>query len=230
MNMPKRKSRPFARKSKLRDAKAIVIATEGELTEPIYFEALALDERFRNPRVKITVLPTTEGHSAPDHVIRRLDKIRRNYRFYEGDQLWLVIDKDNWDDSKLSRIAQLVSQEEKYYLADSTARFELWLLLHHRSLDHYTELELTELKENRKEKFRSKRRRLDLELADICGSYDRSRLKSSDYIPHIEVAIPNAENADENKDDRWLNEIGSRVYKLAQSIISSSTSPNNPSH
>ncbi len=228
--MPKRKSRPFVRKSKLRDAKAIVIATEGELTEPIYFEALALDERFRNPRVEITVLPTTEGHSAPDHVIRRLDKIRRNYRFYEGDELWLVIDKDKWDDSKLSRIAQLVSQEEKYYLADSNPCFELWLLLHHRSLDCYTELEMAELKENRKEKFRSSRRRLDLELMDICGSYNRSNLNTSHYIPHIDVAILNAENADKNKDDRWLNQIGSRVYNLAQSIINSSTSPHNPRH
>ena len=63
---------------------------------------------------------------------------------------------------------------------------------------------------------------------DICGSYSKSKLKTSDYLPHISTAIENARKSDIRPNDRWLNQIGSRVYKLVQSIIDSS--PNNPLH
>lgn len=225
--MAEREFTSLSRIKPYRDAKSIIIATEGELTERDYFEDLAVDERIRHPSVKVKVLPTIEGHSAPEHVIRRLDRIRREHRFYEGDLLWLVIDKDSWDDSKLSRVAQLVSQK-KYHLADSNPCFELWLLLHHRSLNCYTDSELRDLKENRKAKVRSSRRRLDLELMKICGSYDSSNLKTSDYIPYVDTAVVNAKTEDSKRGDRWLNQIGSRVYKLVQSIIDSS--PNNSRH
>ncbi len=220
--MSGRDFKDFSRIKPYRDATSIVIATEGELTERDYFEDLALDDRIRHPSVEITVLPTRDGFSAPEHVIARLDRIRRQYGMYEGDQLWLVIDKDRWDDSKLSRIAQLVSQK-KYCMADSNPAFELWLLFHHRSLDDYNCEELTELKANRKT---GSRKRLELELISICGSYNKSNLRSSDYLPDVEAAIVNARASDVKKSDRWLNQIGSRVYRLAQAIIDSS--PNNP--
>ena len=225
--MPKQKSRPFTRKSKFRDAKSIVIATEGEFTEPVYFEAMALDDRFRHPRVKVRVLPTISGFSSPKHVIKRLNKISREYNLAEGDELWLVIDKDRIEDRVLSEVAQQARQKG-YHLADSNPCIELWLLLHHRSLNSYTESELEEFKENKKERFRSSRRRLELELIKVCGTYNKSNLNSSDYLPKVEIAIENARKSDVEPEDRWLNHIGSRVYKLAQSIIASS--PNNPGH
>lgn len=197
------------------------------MTEPIYFEELALDERFRNPRVEVTILPTVDGCSAPNHVIRRLDEIRRKHGFYEGDKLWLVIDKDRWNDMQIKEVAQLANQKG-YCIADSNPTFELWLLLHHRSLSFYSDEQLQELKENRKERFRAKRRRLEKELCDLLGSYDKSKLNSSQFLPYVGTAIHNAQSTDTDPSSRWLNQIGSRVYKLAQSIIDSSL--NNPSH
>ncbi len=223
--MPRQSTRPFKRKSKFRDAKSIVIATEGELTEPIYFDALALDDRFRHPRVAIQVIPAISGLSSPKHVIKRLDKVKRESGLYEGDELWLVIDKDKWEDSMLSEVAQQVRQKG-YCLADSNPCFEIWLLLHKRSLDDYTPQEQEELKENRRSHPRSSRTRLEKELIDICGSYDKRNLNTSHYLPFVDSAIENAHNADTECDTRWLNSLGSRVYKLVQSIIDSS--PNNP--
>ena len=225
--MPKQKSRPFTRKSKFRDAKSIVIATEGEFTEPVYFEAMALDDRFRHPRVKVRVLPTISGFSSPKHVIKRLNKISREYNLAEGDELWLVIDKDRIEDRMLSEVAQQARQSG-YHLADSNPCIELWLLLHHRTLNSYTESELEALKENKKERFRSSRRRLESELIKVCGSYNKTNPNSSHYLPHINTAIENAFESDSQPETRWLNSLGSRVYKLAQSIIDSS--PNNPNH
>lgn len=225
--MAERSFAPLSSRKKYRDAKLIVIATEGEVTEPTYFEDLAFDARFRHPRVVIQVLPAISGLSSPKHVIDRLDKIRRESRLYDGDELWLVIDKDKWEDSMLSEVAQQVLQKG-YCLADSNPCFEIWLLLHKRSLDDYTPQEQEELKENRRPRPRSSRTRLEKELIDICGSYDKRNLNTSHYLPFVDSAIENADNADTECDTRWLNNLGSRVYKLVQSIIDSS--PNNPLH
>ncbi len=223
--MAERSFAPLSSRKKYRDAKLIVIVAEGEVTEPTYFEDLAFDARFRHPRVDIQVLPAISGLSSPKHVIDRLDKVRRKSSLYEGDELWLVIDKDQWKDRTLSEVAQQIRQKG-YHLADSNPCFELWLLLHHRSLDSYTETELKALTENKKERFRSSRRRLELELIEVCGSYNKSSLNTSHYIPNVVAAIKNAEQSDSDRGTRWLNSLGSRVYKLAQSIIDSS--PNNP--
>lgn len=67
---------------------------------------------------------------------------------------------------------------------------------------------------------------MELELISILGSYSKSNLKTSCYLPNVDAAIANARASDVKESDRWLNQIGSRVYKLAQSIIDSS--PNNP--
>ncbi len=222
--MAERSFSPLSSRRKYRDAKLIVIATEGESTEPTYFEDLAFDDRFRHPRVDIRVIPAISGLSSPKHVIDRLDEIRRESGLYQGDELWLVIDKDRWKDRMLSEVAQKVRQKG-YHLADSNPCFEIWLLLHKKSLDDYTPQEQKELKENRRSQPRSSRTRLEKELMDICGSYDKRNLNTSHYLPHLDSAIENADNADTECDTRWLNSLGSRVYKLAQSIVDSS--PNN---
>ena len=214
--MPIRKSRRFARKSKFRDAKAIVIATEGELTEPIYFEELALDERFRNPRVEVKILPTIDGRSAPNHVIRRLDEIRRKHGFYEGDRLWLVIDKDAWEDGLLSEVARQANQKG-YCIADSNPCFEVWLTMHFGSIHELMELNC------RKDSITCDAIVNRLKQDDMDPLYRKSRIDTEIYFDRLMTAIQNAELTDIQPDDRYLNQIGSRVYKLAQSIIKSST-------
>ena len=228
--MASRQFRSFTRDSEYRDAKYIVIASEGSKTEPRYFEDLALDERYRNPRVHVEVLTRDDGSessSAPIHVISQLSEYEQDHDLVEGDELWLVIDKDKWKESQIKEVAQLANQKG-FHVADSNPAFEAWLLLHHRSLSSYSDEALQELKENRKERFRAKRRRLEQELLDLLGSYDKSNLNSTHFLPYVETAINNAHCADSDPDSRWLNHIGSRVYKLVQSIIDSS--PHNPSH
>ena len=225
--MARRQFRSFTRDSEYRDAKYIVIATEGSETEPRYFEDLALDELCRNPRVHVEVITREHGDetsSAPNHVLDQLIEYEQIHDLVEGDELWIVFDRDTWKQSMLSEVARLVMQKG-YFLADSNPAFELWLLFHHRSLDDYTCEELTELEENRKTGTRT---RLELELKSILGSYSKSKLKTSCYLPNVYAAIANARASDIKESDRWLNHIGSRVYKLVESIINSS--PNNPSH
>lgn len=213
--MPKRLFKDFSRKKPYRDAKSIVIATEGELTEPIYFEALALDDRYRNPRIKITVLPTFDGRSAPNHVIQRLDQIRRKHGFYEGDMLWLVIDKDNWEARLLSEVARQ-AQQKGYHIADSNPCFEVWLTMHFHSIQESMKFNCNGYAVTCDEIERR------LKQTDMDPSYRKSRIDTKKYFDRIETAIKNAKLADSQPNNRYLNQIGSRVYKLVQSIIDSS--------
>lgn len=219
--MAEREFSSLSRVKPYRDARSIIIATEGEATEPLYFEELAQNDRFRHPSIEIKVLPTKHGRSAPRHVIRRLDEIRRQHGIYEGDELWLVIDKDRWGDAQLSQIAQLASQKD-YKIADSNPCFELWLVLHFKSLfeldDYICEAEAIKCSDVTNW----------LKEEECDPSFNKAEYETSKYYDRIRTGIKNARQTDIRSDDRFLNQIGSRVYRLVESIIDSS--PNNPSH
>lgn len=221
--MSKRRYSRFSRNnSAYRDAKFIVIATEGNMTEPLYFENLALDPRYRHPRIHIEVLDKQSTASSPKDVINRLNRFKREYNLDQDDELWLVIDRDNWTEKMLSEVAQQVVTQKNYRLADSNPCFEIWLLLHHKSLAEYDEDTLNDFKQNRRQGTRTK---LERELVKICGSYNKSNPDLSHYIPFVTTAIQNAKETDTEHQVRWLNSIGTRVYLLAQSVINSSPSP-----
>ena len=61
-----------------------------------------------------------------------------------------------------------------------------------------------------------------LKQTDMDPSYRKSRIDTKKYFDRIETAIKNAKLADSQPNNRYLNQIGSRVYKLVQSIIDSS--------
>lgn len=214
----KRRFRPRTRGSRpsgVRDAKLIVIAAEGTVTEGHYFNDLASPRYFFNPRIHVEVLEREDRASAPEHMIAQLDAFKKKYRLRAIDELWLVIDVDRWGDAKLSHIGTQCEQK-KYALAVSNPCFELWLLLHHKSVADYTEEEQEELLENRSV---GSRTRLEAELVEIVGQYNKSNLDSDDYLPHVERAIRNARAADKNPEHRWPNGLGSRVYRLVEKVM-----------
>jgi len=206
--------RDFKRKSGFRDSRLIVIAAEGEETEKQYFEGIKA--RYDNPRVHVEVLERIGSASDPAKVIKALDKFRSDYKLRKGhDQLWLVIDVDRWGNQKLSLVSQQCVQK-RYQLAVSNPSFEIWLLLHVRSLDTYPPDILAELLENKKD---GKRTRLAQELLLQLGSYNKSNL-DKDYFAHrVFVAIQNARISDLNPETRWPNQLGTRVYLLVEGIV-----------
>ncbi len=197
--------------------KLFVIVSEGTKTEQIYFDDLAADERYNHPSVHVETIQSAD--SSPKHVLASLSDFNNEYELGENDELWLVIDRDRWNVSMLSRVTQ-EARQKGFCVADSNPAFELWLLFHLRSLDDYNCEELAALEENKKT---GNKTRLELELISICGSYSKSNLKTSCYLPSVDFAVANARVSDIKEDDRWLNQIGSRVYKLVESIIDSST-------
>lgn len=213
--MPERRFKPRVRQTNIRDARLIIIAAEGTNTEKQYLTALVLDERYRNPKVHVEVLEREKDASAPEHIITLLDQFRRKYSLTGEDELWLVIDVDRWGSAKLSRIATECGQKG-YLLAVSNPCFELWLLLHVADFDTYTAEKLQEFFENKKT---NNRTCLETELLALLGEYNKSKLKPEHFLPHVETAVERSQKLDINPDHSWPNQLGTRVYRVVQSII-----------
>jgi len=207
MGLTSRKKRPLDRTIEhLRDTRLVVIATEGAETEPQYFRM----RMFRGKRVQVVTLPTSRshgerghGHSSPRAVLDRLGEFRRDSDLHKDDELWLVIDVDNWTKEMLSSVTQACEQRG-YGAAVSNPSFELWLFLHHSDID--TGRQHTS-------------RTLESDLRRLLGSFNKSRLRDADFSGYVHDAIARAKALDGSSQERWPAKTGTHVYRLVESIL-----------
>ncbi len=204
MALTKRKKRPLDRTIKhLRDARLIVIATEGTETEPQYFRM------FHNTRVQIEVLPTPKdegdpkrGHSSPDAVLERLMEFEEEYQLDESDERWLVIDIDRWEPKMLDDVARSCGQQG-FRMAVSNPCFELWLYLHRSDIDA-----------GKKHTAKT----LEADLRKLLGSFNKLNLRDEDFVEYVDDAIKRAKKLDNIPAQRWPSTLGTHVYRLVESI------------
>ena len=207
------------RREAFRDARLIVIASEGKDTERIYFKALA--KEYTNPRVHVHILERSEAeqnNSSPDHVLKQLNDYKSQYELEADDELWLVVDKDRWTEAMLSCVATECSQEVAMHMALSNPCFELWLLLHIEDSALLTPEEQKQWIENRR-KSKNGDPYLKVRLRQKMGSYHESSYDALTLIAHVEDAIERARALDKNPNDRWPQTLGTRVYLLAESVM-----------
>ena len=207
------------RREAFRDARLIVIASEGKDTERIYFKALA--KEYTNPRVHVHILKRSEdekNNSSPEHVLEQLNEYKCQYELEADDELWLVTDKDHWTEAMLSRVATECMQDVSMHMALSNPCFELWLLLHLVDVSSLTPEEQLLWMENRR-KSKSSNPYLKVLLRQKMGSYHESAYDVLTLIQHVEVAIERARLLDKNPADRWPQTLGTRVYLLAESMM-----------
>lgn len=217
--MRSRNSLMRERREAFRDARLIVIASEGKDTERIYFKALA--KEYSNLRVHVHILERSENeqnNSSPEHVLKQLNDYKSKYDLEADDELWLVVDKDRWTEAMLSHVATECSQEVAMHMALSNPCFELWLLLH---MEDAASLSLEEQEQWMKNRRRSKNADtyLKVRLRQKLGSYHESSYDALTLIAHIEDAIERARALDKNPTDRWPQTLGTRVYLLAKSVM-----------
>lgn len=207
------------RREAFRDARLIVIASEGKDTEKIYFRTLA--KEFSNPRVHVHILERSleeENSSSPEHVLKQLNEYKQTYDLESDDELWLVIDKDRWTDAMLSYVATSCSQDSFMNMALSNPCIELWLLLHLIDPLSLTLEERQKWIEN-KRKSKNSDPYLKVLLRKCLGSYHESSYDASLLIQHVDDAISRAIVLDHDPEDRWPQTMGSRCYLLAESIM-----------
>lgn len=209
-----RKRKDFVRLEGVRSARLVVIAGEGRYTESIYFNAVK--NELRAPNVHVEVLDRNSDESSPESVHRQVADFMRQYNIEDDDELWLVIDRDRWQERMLSQVAQLCAQNSHLHFCMSNPCFELWLLLHLEDVEQYDDETKNALLQNKKNK--SGVTWLKKRMKDLLGSYAESNYDALSLIPYTPVAMDRARRLDNNPQDRWPQSIGSRVYLLMESI------------
>jgi hypothetical protein len=200
MSLTSRRRRPLDRSvPHLRDTRLVVIATEGAVTEKDYFEHF----RGCSTRVQVRVLATTEGKSAPRHVLGRLRKFRRDSDLGPSDALCVVIDKDRWPDAQLMEVSQGAAKLHAL-LAVSNPCFELWLYL------HFADLPATAVA--------ATSRQLKSELSSMLACNGAAPPCAATYQGRVDEAIARARKLDTRPQDRWPNQVGTRVYRVIEEI------------
>jgi hypothetical protein len=189
----------FQRPHSFREPKKFfIIATEGECTEEIYFNAF---KPGRDSKIQLKVLPTKQGHSNPKEVLARLHKYEREIGTGLSDELWVVIDRDNWEANDLNTVAAEIAKHSKYNLALSNPCFELWLVLHFQDSSGQDS------------------KGLEAILKKQLGRYDKSYYDVDTLITVVGEAIKRAERIDADKQALWPRNYGTRVYRLVTKLI-----------
>ena len=214
-----RKRKDFVRLEGVRSARLVVIASEGRCTESIYFSAVK--EKLRSPNVHVEILPRDSNESSPESVHAQITEFMHQYNIEDDDELWLVIDRDRWHERMLSQVAQLCAQNTHLNFCMSNPCFELWLLLHLEDIRKYNEETTTALATNQKNK--AGVTWLKKRMRDLLGSYSESNYDTTRLLPHASIAMEIARDLDVNPADRWPQTIGTRVYRLMESITESNT-------
>lgn len=215
--MPRERDELFRESNSIEKEKIIVLAFEGNETEEIYFEEFKNSERFNDSLIYLHLLkrPKTDTNSAPNHVFKKLKReAKYEYNFKNTDELWMIIDTDRW--RNIPEIIKECKNLENMYVAVSNPCFELWLLLHIKNLSEYSEEELNLILQNAK--VTSKKNYIDTKITEILGSYNKSNPKPELYLLHLDLAIEQAINLDDEQED-FPSKLGSHVYKLIQKLI-----------
>ncbi|HEV3210652.1 MAG TPA: RloB family protein [Chthoniobacterales bacterium] len=170
---------------------------------------------FSHPRLKIEVFGTQDSKSAPAHVKTRLSDVRRNYQLHEenGDQLWLVLDKDHWMEishrsSTLRALSGYVgrAQQQKVQIATSNPCFEVWLLLH---FDDLTEPEKA-----------YKCTEIEHKIRSTGIPYNKSNLPLKEFTrARIEDAVKRAKLMDEGETQWFPEKCCTRIYKIVELLL-----------
>lgn len=182
----------------LRSTNILFVGIEGgsyKSKEALYFDMF----KGSNIKVQVRIYPCEEHKSAPIHVLNHLKNRLKEEVLQEGDEAWLLIDKDRYQ-HHLPEVASMCIDAD-ISLALSNPCFEYWLLLHHNKPNQLFD----ECKEVKKE------------LAIILSKIDTSESFESIYWDKVDVAISRARDLD-NSADRWPQQNGSRVYRLVERI------------
>lgn len=221
LTVPKRTRPSRRRRSSGRlPGNRFVVATEGQVTEPIFIDSLAMFTDVGSLTVVQRKWSQTEPNQILDALLRyRLedDRKKRKYTRY-----WMVFDHDQRDGRVLRDVANRAITNG-IHIADSNPCFELWLLMRFGKLADFKGLEGRALTHG------CDGVACELEILDKSYDADRKgKYDASAYMGRLLTMVENARADDFQSESRWLNHIGSRVYKLVEAIINSSA--NNPLH
>jgi hypothetical protein len=193
----------FQRRAPFRESKpTILIASEGQETEPLYFDELKTRHR---GVVTVIISAGRSGQTNPRRVLKRLkEEISKRASWTHRDQAWLVVDTDQWSEAERREIQAAVAEDTRIHLAASNPCFELWLLLHFRDAwEAITAADLGRL----------------LKSSTCFGAYEKEAYDASSLMGRIEDAIGRAKVAGHTAHNQWPTPGTTHVYKVVEKII-----------
>ena len=177
--------------------KLFVIASEGAKTEPQYFTVFG----GRGASVRIRCLRRGRG-SAPRHVLRCARDFETQERLRIDDEIWLVVDCDDWQEPELKKLLSWCRKKQNRHLAVSNPCFEYWLLLH--------------LEESRATRTCTQCRQ---RLRDLLPGYDKGTVDMRRFKGKASDAIRRAKSADTPRCKDWPRTRGTTVYRLVEKLL-----------
>lgn len=127
--MAKRRVNTLSRKKPTRKQKDVCwVSAEGTGTE---YDYLTMDV-FK--QVDISVKRPHNVHPKkrePSQVLQRLKDQLAKEDFRKGDEAWVVVDVDTWNESELEELYRWEDSDPRYHVAVSNPKFELFLLMHY---------------------------------------------------------------------------------------------------
>ncbi len=199
--MPKSRTRRNYRQRNPKQEKPIfVIATEGEITEYIYF--YEFKKKFKDT-ITVHILPTgRDGNSAPKQVVKRIENFigKRVSTRRKNDEFWAVIDFDNWGEEQILE-AYNECQENRYKLAVSNPCFELWLNFHQDNPKTPKTCSYCQK-----------------ELRKLLKSYDKNKYDVEKLLEKLDKAMEKSAQLHLDKDEPFPKDTGTHVYLLIKSL------------
>ncbi len=207
-----RTRQPFERPEGKLSSRLIVIASEGQKdrSENIYFKALKTHKSAKN--VHIELLERDDSKSSPMNVKAQLDKFVDQYEIADDDELWAVVDRDRWNLEEVSEACK----SDNINLCVSNPCFEIWLMLHLWTKKQFYELS----DETKAEIFANKNDFVKkLVKTKMPEGYSERKYNATSLLPKTNHAIELAKELDINPNDEWPKYIGTRMYKLLESVM-----------
>ena len=195
----------YTRKAKDLKPRKIFIFTEGSVTEQIYFKKFI--DYFKISQASVQVIDRASSKSSPKAVLDYVIEFEQQRKqlepvLYKRYEYWLVIDYDKWGTNLITSIKK--AERRNYYIALSRPCFEIWFLLHYRNAQSIIQ-DQTNLCSKR-------------EINKAIQTHNPSRSYEKNYFEKTDFATQNAEDLDIDPDQRILQSIGTRVYRLVKII------------
>lgn len=143
--------------------------------------------------------------SHPKQVLKRLKEAAKSKEIKDGDELWLIIDRDGWLPADLNTVCRQ-AKDLGYFVALSNPCFELWLYLHLANNRQFTD-----------------RHQCQREFAKIHKSYGtggKSGYDAKPLLKEIGKAIERSKAIDIHPESPWPKTQATRVYILIEKLFS----------
>jgi hypothetical protein len=201
--------------------KMFILSYEGKISEKKYFEDFRKSDLFNDSGlIEIISLKRPENRgSDPINVKKLLQEAKKEYRFKDTDEFWLIIDRDDWEEIHNYNFDILVDdckKENNFYLAMSNPCFEIWLILHLIDINEFEEDDKERIVANAKNS--NSKNYIDTILSEIQGRGYNKRPNPQLFLPLTKTAINRAKELDDENQD-YPKQLGTHIYKLIEKLI-----------